>query len=135
MLWLVPVWTIEIDVEQLVGHEAVSYVTKILDTNEAILTQSGRRERELESKVLALVEPDSIESDACVAKGELILCLKWIVKDVGGQIKERLVATGNVLFDKNTSIRRDAARHNLWSPVPSRPRHASYPRERRRTDG
>ena len=33
------------DVEQLMGHEAVAYVTKILDTNEAILAESGRRER------------------------------------------------------------------------------------------
>ena len=34
------------DVEQLMDHQAVAYVTKILDTNEAILTESGRRERE-----------------------------------------------------------------------------------------
>ena len=33
------------DVEQLMGHQAVAYVTKILDTNEAILTESGRRKR------------------------------------------------------------------------------------------
>ena len=32
------------DVEQLMGHQAVPYVTKILDTNEATLTESGRRE-------------------------------------------------------------------------------------------
>ena len=32
------------DVEQLMGHQAVAYVTKIFDTNEAILTESGRRE-------------------------------------------------------------------------------------------
>ena len=32
------------DVEQLMGHQAVTYVTKILDTNEAILAESGRRE-------------------------------------------------------------------------------------------
>ena len=32
------------DVEQLMGHRAVTYVTKILDTNEAILTESRRRE-------------------------------------------------------------------------------------------
>ena len=31
------------DVEQLVGHQVVAYVTKILDTNEAVLTESGRR--------------------------------------------------------------------------------------------
>ena len=34
------------DVEQLVGHRGVAYVTKILDTNEAILAESGRKERE-----------------------------------------------------------------------------------------
>ena len=32
------------DVEQLMGHQAVPYVTKILDTNEAILTETGRIE-------------------------------------------------------------------------------------------
>ena len=31
------------DVEQLMGHQAVAHVTKILNTNEAILTESGRR--------------------------------------------------------------------------------------------
>ena len=35
------------DVEQLMGQR-VAYVTKILDTNEAILTESGRKEREFE---------------------------------------------------------------------------------------
>ena len=30
------------DVEQLMGHQAVAYVTKILNTNEAILTESGK---------------------------------------------------------------------------------------------
>ena len=33
------------DVEQLMGHQWVAYVTNILHTNEAILTESGRRER------------------------------------------------------------------------------------------
>ena len=33
------------DVKQLMGHQAVTYITKILDTNEAILTESGRTER------------------------------------------------------------------------------------------
>ena len=32
------------DVEQLMGHQAVAYVTKILNRNEVILTESGRRE-------------------------------------------------------------------------------------------
>ena len=30
------------DVEQLLGHQAVAYVTKILNTNESILTESLR---------------------------------------------------------------------------------------------
>ena len=69
MLWLVPVC-----------HQAVAYVTKILNTNEAIFTGSGRRERPWKSikAVLAPVGLDSIESDALVAKGKLILCLKSI---------------------------------------------------------
>ena len=33
------------DVEQLMFHQAVAYVTKILNTNEAILSESGRREK------------------------------------------------------------------------------------------
>ena len=107
------------------GHQAVAYVTKILNTNEAILTESGRREslKEYfiltEKAVLAPVELDSIESDALVAKGKLTLCLKAIENDAGGQIKARLVAMGNVLFDKHMSVRRDAALHDLWSPVAS----------------
>ena len=32
------------DVEQLMGHRALAYVTKILNRNEAILKESGRRE-------------------------------------------------------------------------------------------
>ena len=129
------------DVEQLMGHQAVAYVTKILNTNEAILTESGRRENMKEyfmireKAVLAPVELDSIESDALVAKGKLILCLKSIENDAGGQIKARLVAMGNVLFDKHMSVRRDAALHDLWSRSRPRPRRATYPRERRRTDG
>ena len=67
------------DVEQLMEQQAVAYVTKILNTNEAILTESGRREslKEYfilrEKAVLAPVELDSIESSALVAKGKLIL--------------------------------------------------------------
>ena len=105
------------------GHQAVAYVTKILNTNEAILTESGRREslKEYftlgEKAVLSTVELHSIESDALVAKGKLILCLKSIENDAGGQIKARLVAMGNVLFDKHMSVRRDAALHDLWSSV------------------
>ena len=72
-----------------------------------------------ERAVLAPVELDSIESDALVAKGKLILCVKSIENDAGGQIKARLVAVGNVLFDKHMSVRRDAALHDLWSPVAS----------------
>ena len=64
------------------------------------------------------VELDSIESEALVAKGKLILCLKSI-EDSEGQIKARLVAMGNVVFDKHMSIRRDPALHDLWSPVAS----------------
>ena len=113
------------DVEQLMGHQAVAYVTKILNTNEAILTESGRREslKEYfilrEKAVLAPVELDSIESDALVAKGKLILYLKSMENDAGGQIRARLVAMGNLLFDKHISVRRDAALHDLWSPVAS----------------
>ena len=87
------------DVEQLMGRQAVAYVTKILNTNESILTESLR-----EKAVLAPVELDSIESDALVAKGKLILCLKSIENDAGCQIKARLVAMGNVLFDKHMSV-------------------------------
>ena len=113
------------DVEQLMGHQAVAYVTKILNTFEAILSESGRREslKEYfilrEKAVLAPVELDSIESDALGAKGKLIFCLKLIENDAGGQIKARLVAMGNVLFDKHMSVRRDAALHDLRCPVAS----------------
>ena len=62
------------DVQQLMVHQPVAHLTKILNTNEAIL------------------ELDSIESDALVAKSKLILCLKSIENDAGGQIKARLVA-------------------------------------------
>ena len=57
-----------------------------------------------------------VELDSIVAKGKLILCLKSIAD---GQIKARLVAFGNVLFDKHMSVRRDAALHDLWSAVAS----------------
>ena len=113
------------DVEQLMGHQAVACVTKILNTNEAILTESGRTEslKEYfilrEKAMLAPVELDSTESDALVAKGKLILCLKSIENDAGGQFKARLVAMVNVLFDKHMSVRCDAALHDLWSPVAS----------------
>ena len=99
---------------------------KILDTNEAILTESGRRERESlkeyfvlsEKAVQPPVELDSIESDALVAKGKLILCLKSI-EDSEGQIKARLVAMGNVLFDSTCPFGVTQHLHDLWSPVAS----------------
>ena len=69
--------------------------------------------------MLAPVELDSIESVALVAKGKLILCLKSIENDAGGQIKTRLVAMGNVLFDKHMSVPRDAALRDLCSPIAS----------------
>ena len=58
------------EVEQLMGHQGVAYVRKILDTNDAILTESGRRESLKvyfilrEKAVHPLVELDSIQSDA-----------------------------------------------------------------------
>ena len=72
------------DVEQLMGHQAVTNVTKILDTDEGTLTESLKEYFSLREKaVQALVELCSgIESDVLVAS-----------------------------------------------------RHATYPRERRRTDG
>ena len=88
------------DVEKLMGHQAVAYVTKILSRKEAIVTESGRREslKEYvtlrEKAVLAPVEVDRIESDALVAKGKLKLCWKSIEHDAGGQIKAKLVAMG-----------------------------------------
>ena len=111
------------DVEQLMGHERVAYVTKILDANEAIFAESGRRESEKEHLILGEkavqppVELDSIENDALAAKGELVLCLNSIENNTGGKIKARLVAMGNVLFDRHMSMRRDAAMHDMWSPV------------------
>ena len=104
------------DDEQLVGHQVVAYVTKILNTNEAILTDSGRREslKEYftlrEKAVLAPVELDSIESDASVAKDAHFLCLTPIENDAGGQIKARLEVMVNVLFDKHMSVRRSQRR-------------------------
>ena len=74
--------------------------------------------------LLALVELDSIESNALVAKGKLLLCLKSIENDAGGQIEARLVAMGT-LFD--ATLRCTTCGHLS--------RHAAYPRERRRTDG
>ena len=65
------------------------------------------------------MELDSIESDALVAKSKLIPCLESIENDASGQIKARLDAKGNVLFDKHMSVRRDAAVDDLWSPVAS----------------
>ena len=45
-----------------------------------------------EKAVQPPVELDSIESDALVATGKLVLCLKSVGNDVGGQIKARLFA-------------------------------------------
>ena len=120
-----PSLDLRVDVEQLMGHQAVACVTKILNTNEAILTESGRTESLKEyfilrqKVVLAPVELDSTDNDALVAKSKLILCLKSIENDAGGQFKARLVAMVNVLFDKHMSVRCDAALHDLWSPVAS----------------
>ena len=86
------------------GHQAVAYVTKILNTNEAISAESGRRKR-------CWRRWSSTASRATR--------LKSIVNDAGGQIRARLIALGNVLFDKRMSVRRDAALHDLWSPVAS----------------
>ena len=121
------------DVEQLMGHQAVAYVTKSLNTNEAILTESGRIEslKEYfilrEKAVLAPVELDSIESDALVAKSKLIHFLESIENDAGGQIKARLVAMGNVLFDATQCCTTCGLRSRR------RPRRVPYPRGRRRT--
>ena len=66
---------------------------------ESLKEYSMLRERKA---LLAPVELDSVESDAVVAKGKLILCLKSIENDAGGQIKAkrrraaRLVVSGRV---------------------------------------
>ena len=113
-------------VEQLMGHQAVAYVTKVLNTNGAILTESGRRES-LKEYVILREESGAGASGVrqhrerlrLSPKVTLVLCLKSIENDAGGQIKARLVAMGNVLFDKHMSVRRDAAVRDLWSPVAS----------------
>ena len=73
----------------------------------------------LREAVLPPAELDSIESEALVAKGKLVLCMKSTENDASGQIKARLVAMRIVSFDKHMSVRRDAALHDLWSPVAS----------------
>ena len=124
------------DVEQLMGHQAVAYVTKILYTNEAIFTESGRREslKEYfilrEKAVLAPVELDSIESAALVAKGKLILRLKTTLvfkSKQGWLLWKSCCLTSTCLFD--------ATQHCTTCGLRSRrrPRRVSYPRERRRT--
>ena len=106
-------------------HQGVAYVTKILDTNEAIRTEAGRRESLKkyfalrETAVQPPLELDSVESDALVAKEKLVHCLKSMENNAGSEIKARLVEIGNVLFDKHMSVWRDASLHDLWSPVAS----------------
>ena len=50
---------------------------------------------------------------------KLILGQKSVGNSGSGEIKARLVAMENVLFDKYMSIRRDAAMHDWWSLVAS----------------
>ena len=109
------------DVEQLMGHQAVACVTKILNTNEATFAESGRRESLKEYFILREKAVLTSRAMRLSLKANLILCLKSIENDASGQIKARLVAMGNVLFDKHKSmsVRRDAALHDLWSPVAS----------------
>ena len=103
-------------VEQLVGHQAVPTVTKILNTNEAVLTESGRRESLKEYFILresgagASGARQHRERRACRQR-KLTLCLKSIDNDAGGQIKARLVALGNALFDKHMESVTDALAH------------------------
>ena len=114
------------DVEQLMGHQAVAYVTKILDTNEAILTESGRRESLKEYFVLrdkavqSPVELDSIESDALVAKSKLIL------SEVNR--KQRRSNQSTAGRDGKRAVMTCCLR------LHRQPKRASYPRDRRRTD-
>ena len=52
--------------------------------------------------MLPLVELDSIESDALVAKEELILCQKSVENHGIGEIKARLVAIGRTCCSTDT---------------------------------
>ena len=67
------------DVEQLMGHQAVTYVTKILDTDEGTLTESLKEYFSLREKaVQALVELcRSIESDVLVASRHATYPREW----------------------------------------------------------
>ena len=122
--------------------QAVEYVTKSLDTNEAILAESGMRESLTEyfilreKAVLAAVELESIESDALVAKRlthflpESRLRTIQAVRSKHDWLRwEKCCLTTACLFD--ATLRCTTC--DLQSR--QRPKHASYPRERRRENG
>ena len=89
------------DVEQLMGTKGVAFVTKILDNNEAILTESGRRESFKEYFILR-------ERESAAARASLSLPTRPLSEVCNGKM---CCLMSTCPFG--------AMLHDLWSPVAS----------------
>eukprot|EP00974_Lingulodinium_polyedra_P075593 7325114-Lingulodinium_polyedra.AAC.1 len=106
---------------QFLGAQA--YVTKLLDLRPA-LEEADAREAllqefvRLNQEVFTFpVELESIEDGAHVLKGKALISVKNWEDKSSRKYKGRIVAMGNVIFDKFLKVKLNLPQHDLWAPV------------------
>jgi hypothetical protein len=112
------------DVHKVLGAQS-AYITKLLDTKTSVKDPKVQLEVKKEYTKMAtrafkrIVELKSIPEGAYVVKGKLLVSLNnsEAGKVEDQTIKARLVAMGNVIFDKNLKVRSSLPVHDLWAPV------------------
>ena len=134
------------EVMKVMGGQA-AYITKLMDTKESLKEVRVQEETRKEYNRMAqrafkgLVELQSIPDNAYVVKAKLLISIKnsEAANPADQSVKARLVAMGNVIFDKNLKVRSSLPVHDLWAPVCSmtgvRVVQARVTAHRRKTEG
>jgi len=108
-------------VREILGRQA-AYVTKVVD-NAEVMTEAGAKPtlkeycRLTETVLRDPVEIENIPANANVVKGKLLISVKRLEKEEDRVTKARLVAMGNVIFDKQLYVIKNAPAQDLWAPV------------------
>ncbi len=111
------------DVGTLLGRQA-SFISKLMDTKTILQQPNGKEKAFAEFKRLAgkslgdPVELETVPENANVVHGKLLMSVKnWEAPTDQQALKARLVATGNVIFDKHGHVKTNLLAQDLWAAV------------------
>jgi hypothetical protein len=109
------------EVLEVMGRQA-AYIVKDLDPMEALAdptaVEAMRLEYgRLESAMGEVVDLDSLPEDAIIVKARMLIGIKNWEDPSKRKPKGRMVAMGNVLYNKRMGVLRDGDVGDLWAPV------------------